>query len=455
MINITVEHVWQEFLFIASKEIGSRAVETWFKAISLYAWDPESNVAYIAAPNQFVKDWIHNNYLQALELHLKRLLCVNQIKICLTIEQLTTQISTKIHSDKIVPHLGYKKEYNNVYQYQFNSFVVDKKNEFTYLAAQAVVQKPGSLYNPLLICGHHGVGKTHLLCAINNTYVNHKKESVLYESVNMFIKEYVASIKTKSMQQFNKKYNSIDVLLIDDLQDIAYKTKSQDALCQIISNLNSIKKQVVFSSSQDPLTLDGITEKLKSYLSSGLITHLFPPSLETKIAIIKNKLTSHYKIDLNDETIQMIAEKNIHGPREIDGLLTKIIAASSLKQKEITTNFIKEILNIDEQKDTRGKYLDSKDILETLKNIYRLNSIDEIISKKRNAQISKVRHIGMYIIKNMLQKSLRETASIFGNRDYTTVKYAITKIARSLATDKTLASEITQIKNQLTEIYLK
>jgi len=446
-------NVWQQFLSIANKEIGSRAVETWFKAIYIYRWDNTIKTAFLYTPNHFVKEWIYNHYLHDLELHLARLFCEPSIKVILQVEQKETKIIPAgiIETQKKIITSNKKNNYCSVLQneYQFHSFIVDKKNEFAFLAAQAIIKKPGDLYSPLFICGNRGVGKTHLLHAIGNQYLAQNKESnVLCCSIDRFVNDFVQSIRTKSMEQFNKKYEKIDLLLMDDLQDIAHKEQSQEILCNIVNNFNGLKKQIVFSSISEPHSLNGITEKLRSRLTSGLVANLFPPTIETKKAIIKKKLEVEYNEFLPDELIAVIANQNFQGVRDIEGALIKLTALASLTQRAIDLELIQKVLFC-QNSTTQSQLISEEKILQIIVEFYSLQSIMQLIDKKRNARITHIRHIAIYLIKKILKKSLREIAAIFGNRDHTTIKHAIDKIEKKLLFNKELQLEVESIENVL------
>lgn len=444
-----VDTIWQQFLSIANKEIGNRAVETWFKSIYIHRWDNASKTAYLYAPNQFIKEWICNHYLFDLELHLARLFCVATITVVIQVKLAEECIVITQPEEKLVPAKKITQPSILNSKYQFHSFVVDKKNEFAFLAAQAIIEKPGDLYNPFFICGKSGVGKTHLLHAIGNQYLaQNRKSTVLFCPIDRFVNEFVQSIRSKSMEKFNQKYNKADLLLVDDLQDIAHKEQSQDILCNIVNHFNELKKQIVFSSIVEPHALNGITEKLRSRLSSGLITNLFDPTTDTKIAIIKKKLALNQTVTISDELISIIATKSIYGIRDIEGILIKISALASLTQKPIDLELIQKVLNYEKiVVDTQP--IAVKKVFTLIKDLYSLDSIDDLMSKKRNAHLAHIRHIAIYITKKLLKKSLRETAALFGNRDHTTIKHAFDKIENALIYDKDLQSQVQMLEKSL------
>lgn len=444
-----IDTIWQQFLSIANKEIGNRAVETWFKAIYIQRWDNVSKTAYLYAPNQFIKEWICNHYLFDLELHLARLFCVQTITVVIQVKRSDECLVISQGEEKLVPAKKISPPSILNTEYQFHSFVVDKKNEFAFLAAQAIIEKPGALYSPFFICGKSGVGKTHLLHAIGNEYLaQNKKNTVLFCPINRFVNEFVQSIRSKSMEKFNQKYTKADFLLIDDLQDIADKEQSQDILCNIVNHFTEVKKQIVFSSIIEPQRLHGITEKLRSRLSSGLIANLFDPTPETKIAIIKKKLDSNQTFAISDDLISIIASKNNYGIRDIEGILIKISALASLTQNPIDFDLVQKVLNYEKTNiDTQPFAI--KKIFTLIKELYSLNSIEELTNKKRNAQLAHIRHIAIYLTKKLLKKSLRETAVLFGNRDHTTIKHAFDKIEKKLKYDVNLQSQVEMIEKSL------
>lgn len=318
----SLDPIWEQFLQLAREEVGSNTVETWFKAVSLYEWDAIKKTAYLIAPNVFVKDWLYNNYIKLFSTHLGRLFGNAELSIVIytsTKEKRTEiPISEQISETQKSPETRFKPAHiatatnfnpkiatppalktNRSEQsaflnesYRFDNFIIGQSNEFACAAAHAVVEHPGSLYNPLFIYGASGLGKTHLLHAIGHA-LHAKQKQVLYQTADRFVSEFITAIRMNQMIKFQKKYHHIDILLIDDIQFMAHKDQTQEAFFHLFNTLYDAHKQIVFTCDSYPHALEGIAERLKSRLSSGLIVDIKEPHIETKIAIIRKKIESH------------------------------------------------------------------------------------------------------------------------------------------------------------------
>lgn len=298
-MNIT--NVWQEFLSIVTEEVGSRVVETWFKAVSISAWDMSTKTVYLKTPNSFIKEWVMSQYSELIKTHLRRLLNEAQVKL-LFLDESKADVSCDVASDKgaIIAAqqttLTSKKPKSSSsavalnQRYQFDSFVVGSHNSLAYKAAKAVAEQPGILYNPLCIYGGAGLGKTHLLAAVGN-HIRSKnpKARIIYQSADRFVHEFITAIRFDKGAVFESRYREVDVLLIDDIQGIARKEQTQEAFFHIFNALYEARKQIVFSSDISPDAIGGLAERLRSRLSGALITDLQPPCLETKIAILQKE----------------------------------------------------------------------------------------------------------------------------------------------------------------------
>lgn len=316
-----IQSIWQDFLKIAHEEVGSRVVETWFKAVSLQRWDAVEKKVYLTTPNTFVREWIQKHYHGIFQLHLGRLLHIEQPNLIFidagkveTSKALSTQIinngpkgaeeNTKVmyKAAYVVPMSGAaahtalvktlsNKNYGHINRnYIFDTFVVGPSNSLAYAASHAITEKPGHLYNPMFIYGGSGLGKTHLLHAIGNGIKKINQNAVvLYQTADRFVSEFINAIRFERVHKFQKKYQSVDVLLVDDIQFISNKEQTQEAFFHIFNLLYEAHKQIVFSSDTYPQNIGGIAERLRSRLAWGLVTDICLPSLETKIAILKKK----------------------------------------------------------------------------------------------------------------------------------------------------------------------
>lgn len=458
-----VRDIWTEFLKIVKEEAGSRVVETWFKAVSLQRWDADEKSAYLQAPNAFVLDWIKGNYIPLIELHLKRLLNVDHVKVVF-IEQHVPEVMPSsaskeptlathelIHinpAQKIVPSdaVYNKKKINGNRTYSFDTFVVGPNNSLAYAAAQAVADKPGTIYNPLFIYGDSGLGKTHLLHAIGNEIkLQHKKASVLYQTADRFVNEFINAIRFDKVHQFQSKYKTVDVLLIDDIQFISNKEQTQEAFFHIFNTLYDAQKQIVFSSDAFPHDISGIAERLKYRLSWGLVVDMHVPTLETKIAILKKKADMHEEI-LSDEVAHFIATRVIANVRELEGSLIRVMAFASLTKQEITVELAQKVLVRSQEASKAAVGLERIVKIVSKHYPYDLNALR---SKNRSKELSFVRHVTMFLMKKITDKSLRDIGIFLGGRDHSTVMHALDKVQAYAQENNDFQSKLRQLEEDI------
>lgn len=459
--------IWDEFLSIAREEAGSRVVETWFKAVSLTKWDAIDKIVYLQAPNQFVKDWIKNNYVSLMQLHLGRLLNVDMPKVvfvdaqasqeasvaCSQIKTVTTFLpATQIAHTKTtaivkVPSSKNQSHINN--NYLFSNYIVGPSNSLAYAAAQAVAENPGKLYNPLFIYGGSGLGKTHLLHAIGNEIKTCSKNArVLYQTADRFVNEFISAIRFDKIHKFQEKYKDIDVLLIDDVQFISNKEQTQEAFFHIFNALYDAHKQIIFSSDTFPQDMEGIAERLRSRLCSGLVTDIHMPSVETKIAILKKKAELSHAM-ISDDIAHFIASRAITNIRELEGALVRVIAFASLTKQPVTLELARKVLlRTSYQEFTAKRIVDFATITKHIGKQYGY-TLSDLQSKNRNKELAFVRQIAMFLMKKLTDKSLRDIGIYLGGRDHSTVMHAIDKIEKQCADDLSLASRLKHIEDEI------
>lgn len=461
--------VWQEFLKIINEEAGSRIVETWFKVVSLSEWNSDARTVYLKVPNAFVREWLLKNYLSLIKTHLGRLLNESNLNI-IFLDQTKSELavmptdiavvdSNLLHSSQVVVSLDNitpasrnvdkypKGGLNQIYQ--FDSFVVGPNNSLAVAAAQAVADKPGFLYNPLFIYGNSGLGKTHLLYAIANhirrTNVNLR---VLYQSADRFVNEFINAIRFDRIVVFEEKYKNVDVLLIDDIQFISNKEQTQEAFFHIFNSLYEARKQIVFSSDSLPKDIQGLAQRLKSRLDSGLVTDIQKPSLEIKIAIIKKKADFHQQ-PLPDDVAYFIASKSSANIRELEGLLIRLFAFSSLTKQPISLDLAHKVLSKTE-KDAEPKKSksDLNKIAKKVSAYYNCN-LNELKSRCRLKSITLARHVAMYLMKKYTDLSLVDIGFFFKRKDHSTVIHAIEKIENFKSLDSKFNKDLEKIEHEI------
>ncbi|MCX5922054.1 MAG: chromosomal replication initiator protein DnaA [Candidatus Dependentiae bacterium] len=462
--------IWDEFLTIAREEAGSRIVETWFKAVSLSKWDAIQKIIYLKAPNPFVKDWIRNNYTNLMQLHLGRLLNIDSLKVVFidglevarepvtvtyqsqpasgTFLAATTVPAVQKRSSTALKVQGSKNASHINSSYVFSNFIVGPSNSLAYAAAHAVTENPGRLYNPLFIYGGSGLGKTHLLHAIGNEIkVSNKNAAVLYQTADRFVNEFISAIRFDKMYKFQAKYKDIDVLLIDDVQFISNKEQTQEAFFHIFNALYDAKKQIVFSSDTFPQNIQGLAERLRSRLACGLVTDMYMPSLETKVAILKKK-AEQSDGTVSDEIAHFIASRVISNIRELEGALVRVMAFASLTKQPVTLELANRVLNKSLPEDYKKPMLDFNGIVKRL-NAYYPYSLADLQAKGRNKELAFVRQIAMFFMKKLTDKSLRDIGIYLGGRDHSTVMHAIDKVEKLVASDEAFAQKLQRIEQDI------
>lgn len=446
---MVVAGIWEQFLTIVKQEHGSRVVETWFKAVTLSRWDSLDKTVYLRAPNVFVKEWVQRHYTTMIAHHLGRLLNVDHLTIVLIDEKPVTAQEkeqplpvlqettvTTIPTASMAPKatsestaLERSQGYVNR-TYSFDTFVVGPSNSLAYAAAHAITEQPGRLYNPFFIYGGSGLGKTHLLHSIGNGIkTRNKSASVLYQTTDRFVNEFINAIRFNKVHSFQAKYKHIDVLLIDDVQFISHKEGTQEIFFHIFNILYESHKQIVLSSDTVPQNIQGLAERLRSRFAWGLVADIQQPSLETKIAIVKKKASVSNET-IADEVAHFIASRTVTNIRELEGALIRVIAFAALTKQAITLDLAKKVLaRLVES--TPAHQSDFGSVVKVVHKYYHY-TLDDLRSKNRNQELVFARQVTMFLMKKITNKSLRDIGDYLGGRDHSTVMHAITKIEQHM-----------------------
>ncbi len=452
--------VWKEFLDIVREEAGSRIVETWFKAIVFDRWDAMEKAIYLIAPNSFVCNWVKKHYMSMMQLHLGRLLHVETPRISFVIQGGKEGLkgATKEHMLNVVPasvissgrglvRVARKKVGSFNQNYLFDNFIVGPSNSLAYAAARAVTEQPGLRYNPLFMYGKSGLGKTHLMYAIGNEIkTRYKDATVLYQTADRFVTEFINAIRFNKVHTFQERYHAVDVLLIDDMQFISNKEHTQEAFFHIFNALYESRKQIVFSSDAYPHDIKGIAERLRSRLTSGLVTDLREPSLETKIAILKKKSSMNEEL-LSDEVAHFIASQGFCNIRELEGALIRVTAFAALTKQQITVGLAQKVL-FRVYHNTQSSTINLKRIVKCVEKISSY-SMQDLCSKNRNKELSEARHLAMFLMKKLTGKSLRDIGQFLGGRDHSTVMHGLQKIEKHIKQDTALQTKIQKLEREI------
>ncbi len=338
-------------------------------------------------------------------------------------------------------------------KYTFESFVPGNNSRLAYMASYAVAEAFEKKFNPLFIYGGSGLGKTHLLHSIG-LFVrrNRPRKKVLYVSSETFTNEYIQSVRRERdgmMDEFRKKYRSLDYLLFDDVQFLANKTETQTELFNTFEALYNAGKQIVFTSDRPPKDLGDIPDRLISRFSWGLIADIQPPEYETRLAILENKAILE-DLDIKDpdlhDALDLIAQSIQNNIRELESAFTRVLTFSRLSNARITKSFAKEVLS--EIYDTKARDVGPDDIKKAVASYFSIK-VSDLESPARVRSIAYPRHIAIYLVRNMLGYSLPDTGKQFGDRDHTTVMNSLKKIQADLMKNKELQSTIDKIKQSL------
>ena len=446
---MTNEELWQTVLAQIQLNISQANFATWFKNTEILS--QKEGKADISVPNSFVKEWLENKYnknilkiLHSLNEDIKEIkYTVGKIKVKIIKKPLITLSET----DQLeFQEFKIDKETNLNPRYVFSSFVVGPFNELPHAAATAITEKPGFVYNPLFIYGGVGLGKTHLLQAIGNEIIRKfKKKKIRYISSEKFTSEVVSSIKNHQIDNFKTKYRAIDVLIIDDVQFLAGKEKTQEEFFHIFNVLYENNKQIVISSDSPPKAIQALTERLRSRFEGGMIVDISAPDLETRTAILKTK-AQEKKVSFSDEIYQYLAstiQKNI---RELEGALNRLIIYQKLNNQqpdlETAKTLLKNLLS------APTKIVTPRKIIQKVAEFYDLKEKD-LLDSSRKKEIVKPRQIAMFILREDLKSSFPFIGRKFNGRDHTTAIHSYKKILGEVKKDKKLEEEINLIKERI------
>lgn len=411
------------------KEIGPTSFDIWFSHVSYNTF--RNDKLYIMVPNALTKEWIESRYLEALQKKASELA--------------SEEITLVLITEPLMERDGYISPLNP--KYTFETFVVGNSNRFAHAACYAVGEAPSRAYNPLFIYGGVGLGKTHLMQAIaHRILVNKPTLSVMYVSSEQFTNELISAIKDDTTPAFRHKYRNIDVLLIDDIQFLAGKERTQEEFFHTFNTLYEANKQVVISSDRPPRSIPTLEDRLRSRFEWGLITDIQIPDLETRIAILRKKAQKD-ELNVPYDVLDYIANYIDSNIRELEGALVRLVAFATINNLPLNLETAGEALK-DIMPPPQQKKVTIECIQKEVCKYYGLN-LNELLSKKRNKQLVYARHIAMFLCRRMTDASFPLIGDQFGGRDHTTVMHGVEKIEKESAADQVLASLLDKICKQI------
>ena len=453
--------IWQAVLaeLELSPNISKANFNTWFKNTGIIS--SKNGEMVICVPNTFNQAWLEKKYHQMIVASLERITHKPVKKMAYKVANIntitqetpeTTEKSTPTKADQptlTTPNkpVGGINRFGLNSKYVFERYVVGSGSELANAAAQAVVNKPGEAYNPLFIYGGVGLGKTHLLQAIGNEILKkNSSTNIMYASAERFSNDFISSVKEGNAKNFQNRYRNVDLLLIDDIQFISGKERTQESFFHTFNELHQQNKQVIMTSDRPPKAIPALEDRLKSRFEWGMIVDIAPPDLETRIAVLQKKC-AEMNINLDSKVLQTIATAIHKNVRELEGALNKIMAFHDLKGTEPTAESVKTLLTSIEMQSMQ-RSTTPQGIIETVCAFYEV-SIDDILGPSREKRFSMPRQIIMNLLRQELNLSYPAIGNELGGRDHTTAMHADNKIRLKVDSDLKLKQEIELIKQKL------
>ncbi len=465
--SVENQTIWDNILGSVQKRLNGQIFDTWFRPIEFDGCDEENGIVHLKA-SQINKEWIDSNYLGLISKTMSDL-NLDNYRLDWEVEEtefgnekgdddfdaqsagLTDDFETDsraAQTDAPTKWVDLEPVENTLNaKYTFERFVVGSCNQFAHAAAEAIVEAPGKTYNPMFIYGGVGLGKTHLMHATGHAIRERNRHlRVAYISSEKFMNELINAIRYDQTQTFREKYRSIDVLLMDDVQFLAGKERTQEEFFHTFNTLHNDQKQIVITSDCPPREIPTLEERLHSRFEWGLIADMEPPDLETKVAILKRK-ADQSGVDLPDEIAFFIANKVKSNVRELEGTLVRLIAISSLRGLPISKMLAQDAMkNIIDAETAEGITIER--ITKMVANHFDL-ALEEIKSKNNSRDIALPRQVAMYLCKRLTKHSFPEIGRAFGGKHHTTVMHSVDKIENLIKEDRDFHKVISEFIDNL------
>jgi len=436
-----ISDIWQKTLQNLKIQLSDVSFDTWIRVIQpLIIRDDE---IILSVPNEFTKNILQSRYIDTISSALKEV----------TGTSIFIKFILENEVDSFLESMS-PKDINNNYthsilnpKYTFDTFVVGNSNRFAHAACLAVAESPAKAYNPLFIYGGVGLGKTHLMHAIGQFILSHNPNAkVLYVTSEKFTNELINSIRDDKNVEFRNRYRTIDILLIDDIQFIAGKERTQEEFFHTFNALHEANKQIIISSDRPPKEIPTLEDRLRSRFEWGLIADIQPPDLETRVAILKKKAELE-NIDIDDEILLFIAKRIESNIRELEGALIRIMAYASLTNNKLSLSIADEALK-DILSNTQPKEITIPLIQQVVAQHYDLR-VEDFKSKKRSRSIAYPRQIAMYLSRELTDQSLPKIGEEFGGRVHTTVIHAYDKKQQDIQKNQKLCKTIDELTKKI------
>lgn len=466
---MTLEELWRSTLGEIEVSISKAQFNTWFQNTSLLSCD--GGVAIITVPNGFAKEWLENKYniiiLRSLiknNKEIKEIRCQVIQEPSSTPKPTPTIDAVSAPSREVSPSffstrsISQKTELSTPYshsfhtsnlnpRYTFSNFIVGDNNNLAFAACKAVSEKLGTLYNPLFIYGGVGLGKTHLLQSLGNSVLEQDaSKEVLYTTTEKFTHELVTSIKNNTINTFKANYQKIDLLIIDDVQFLSGREKTQHEFFNIFNILYQKDKQIIISSDRPPKSISTLEDRLRSRFEGGMIADINKPNFEMRLAILTSKSVEK-NLNFPEDTLRYIAENITHNIRELEGALNRVLAFSQLQNIPLSQELAKKAL-ADLIGSGKKKTITQKDVIQAICNYYDI-SPEDLSKKGRKKEITHSRHIAMFLLRSEIKLSYKGIGRCFGGRDHTTAIHAYEKISSEMTKNVSLQEEVAAIREKI------
>lgn len=420
-------------------EINEIDYKRYIKQLTYDETDSKSNLAVFRAPNALIANWVRTKFADKIA-HLFEIKTNVKPTVSILIQ------SAAASTQNIVAPVPTERPSGSLLNpsYTFQNFVVGDSNNFAFIAAKNVSEKPGVVYNPLFIYGGVGLGKTHLMQSVGNVMLSQGK-TVIYTSVEQFLNDFTRHLSNRTMDRFKDKYRKCDLLLIDDIQFLSNKNQIQEEFFHTFDALRNENKQIIITSDKPPKKIGGLEERLKSRFESGLVADIQPPELETKIEIIKKKCEIN-RVKLDRDVINYVATIIENNTREIEGILSKLNAYSQLMGVDITIEFARNVLK--EQMAEKRSNITTDLIMDTVAKELNIKP-SEIRSKSRNSNIVYARRIAIYLARSLTPNSMPQLAQYFGMKDHTAVSHTMKKIQELMKNDEDFRVKVEELSNKV------
>jgi chromosomal replication initiator protein len=439
-----MDALWQRALPELREELGKQNFETWVKPIRFS--EQKGNEVRLDVPSKFFRDWLMDHFVESMERVLTSIAC-HEVKVHLTVdEQLQTKnVSARVErrADRDQPQ---RANNNLIPKYTFDNFVVGASNQFAHAASMAVANQPGEHYNPLFIYGGVGLGKTHLVNAIGHRASTRRPTlKVVYLSSESFMNELIGSLRRDKMDEFKTKFRNVDLLILDDVQFIAGKERTQEEFFHTFNSLYESHKQIVITSDKFPKEIPGLEDRLRNRFEWGLIADIQPPDMETRVAILQKKAETE-AVQLPHEVAIFLAANIDSNVRELEGSLTRLGAFASLTKSTITVDLTKEVLRNTLKGAQREVTVEG--IQKTICDYYNIK-IGDLKAKRRTKNVAFPRQVAMYLCRKYTETSFPSIGDKFGGRDHSTVIHASKTIEKKIKEDPYMQTTIEKLERNL------